>query len=257
MIFVDQASGSVDLIPLLERAGLPVVPGHLEWCDVEFAGRGIKGTPVMIGIEVKRLSELTGDYDRLAGHQIPKMNLHYDFRFLVFEGEWKQDRSGLLTRRSRRGERVSRHGLADATALQKKLLTLEMCAGVHVHHVPADSRKGSWSPEMVRYLTALYRWWTDEDFDKHKSHIVNYQPHGVIPLTKVQQAIAAWPHLSTKRAKAVSSRFVNPDGRPSVRVASNAPAEEWAQIEVLDDEGRVRKIGMKTATQIVSFLNGE
>lgn len=252
MIFVDTQQGSADLAPLLSSAGLTVQPCRLEWADVEFAGRGVKGESVMIGIEVKRLGELTGDFDRLAGHQIPKMNAHYAHRYLVFEGDWKQNRRGSLLRRTGRMSFAAYHGQPNASQLRKKLITLEMCGGIHVHHINASSGKGKWSPEMIRYLVDLYRWWTDDDFDQHKSHIVNYQPHGVIPLNKFQQAFAAWPHISTKRAKVIASKFHNAIAR-----ACNASVEEWAALEIPDDEGKVRRLGMKTAQSIVGFLNGK
>lgn len=245
MIFIDRAIGSADLVVPLRKAGLPAELAHLEYADVEFIGRGVKGTPVMVGVEVKRLSELTSDFDRLAGHQIPKMLAHYDHRWLVYEGEWDQDRHGLLLRRTGRRNRAPQYGQAQASALRKKLLTLEMCGGMHRQQTKDRV-------DTVRFLHDLYRWFTDDDMDEHKSHIVVYQPHGLIPLTKVQQAIAAWPHLSTKRCKAVAAAF-----KGSIRLATSASVNTWAALEIPDDEGRVRKLGRTTAEAIVRFLNGE
>ena len=59
---------------------------NLGWSDVEFVGRGESGAPVLVGVEIKRLTELTSDWDRLVGHQIPKMMEHYDHRWLVVWG---------------------------------------------------------------------------------------------------------------------------------------------------------------------------
>lgn len=258
MIFVDAASGSNTLAPLLEKAGLPVYRGedselpHLDWADVEFVGRGVKGEQVMIGVEVKRLSELTGDWDRLVGHQVLKMNQHYAHRYLLVEGEWIQNSKGSLIKRTGRSSFRALHGQCDATQLRKKLLTLEMCGGFHVMMVNHWGRDKSWTQETVRQLSALYRWWTDEDFDKHKSHIVHYQPHGIVPLSKFAQAFAGWPGLSTKRAKVVSKHFKN-----SLRKAAVASLDEWASIEVPDDEGRVRRLGDKLADSLDRFLDGK
>ena len=69
MIFVDKAVGSASLVPLLEKMGLPVTPSWLDYSDIEFCGRGVKAEPVMIGIECKRLSELTSDWDRFRSEE--------------------------------------------------------------------------------------------------------------------------------------------------------------------------------------------
>jgi hypothetical protein len=253
MIFVDAASGSNTLAPLLEKAGLPIYRDdegnlpHLDYADVEFVGRGVKGEQLMIGVEVKRLTELTSDFDRLAGHQIPKMNLNYAHRYLLIEGEWMQNKRGSLIRRTGRASFRPLHGQCNAMQLRKKLLTLEMCAGVHLMLVNQWGRDGSWSVETVRQLTALYRWWTDDDFDQHKSHIVHYQPHGIVPMNKFQQAFAGLPGVSTKRAKPIAREFKN-----SLRDAACAPVERWAEIEV---DGR--RLGTKFADDMDKFLDGK
>jgi ERCC4-type nuclease len=252
MIFVDKAVGSNTLVPLLAEKGLPVEAAHLEWADVEFVGRGVKGEQVLIGIECKRLSELTGDWDRFAGEQVTKMNREYAHRYLVFEGEWQQNKKGVLFQRTGRMSFKPLHGDANASRLRKKLITLEMCAGFHVQHINTHGRKGSWSAETVRYIHDLYRWWTDDDMDQHKSHIVNYQAQGLIPLNKYEHAFAAWPGLSSKRAKPVSKKFHN-----SIRLAASASAEQWAGIEVVGEDGKTRKLGTKLADDLVKFLNGE
>jgi ERCC4-type nuclease len=245
MIFVSPEQGSADLAPHLERLGLKVDVVKLDWADVEFAGRGIKDEPIMIGIEVKRLQELTSDYDRFAGHQLPKMLTHYAHRYLVWEGEWMKNRKGLLYGRAGKKKFRVLHGQANASALQKKLITLEMCGGIHVTSTRSRA-------QTVDYIADLYRWWNDDAFDEHKSHIVHYQPHGIIPLNEFEQAFAGFRNLSTKRARAVSRHFKN-----SIALASSASAKEWAAIETADEAGKVRKIGDKTATDIVRFLHGE
>ena len=253
MIFVDRAIGSKSIIPLLEDKGLPVQEAHLEYADIEFVGRGVKGTPVMVGIELKRLSELTGDWDRFAGAQVPKMQApNYDYRYLVYEGEWQQNKRGLLLKRTGRMSFRPLHGDANAARLRKKLFTLAMCGGFHVIPIHGHGRDGSWCVETVRCIHDLYRWWTDDDMDEHKSHIVNYQPQGLIPLSKFEHAFAAWPGLSSKRAKPVAKRFRN-----SIRLASTSSVNDWAEIEVAGDDGRIRRLGPKLAQSLLRFLNGE
>jgi ERCC4-type nuclease len=246
VIFVDPAQGSADLAPLLAQRGLEVQVTHLGSADVEFAGRGAKNTSALIGVEVKRLGELTSDYERLAGHQLHKLLARYDHRWLVWEGEWVRARSGALVKKLYHGNMKPLHGQNNAASLQKKLLTLELLGGLHVQGT--RNRR-----DTVDFLVTLYRWWTDDAFDEHRSHIVHYVPHGLIPLTEVQQAFAAWPGLSLVRCKAVAAHFKN-----SLRLAVGASVDEWASIEVPEDEGRrVRKLGHKTAERMVRFLQGE
>ena len=245
MIYVDYHIGSKDLLPLLLKEGVPAQEADLGNADIEFAGRGIKGAPCMIGIEVKRLSELTADWDRLAGEQVPKMQEpHYDHRWIIYEGEWRRDRMGWLQKRGRGGRPMGMRGQANASALSKKLYTLEMCAGFHRERTYDRA-------ETVKVIADWYRFWTDLDLDQHKSHIVRYQSIGLIPLKPVAYAIAAWPGVGNKRARSVEKFF-----RGSIRLACSASVEEWASLETTDGDGAVRKLGMKTAEKIVAFLNG-
>jgi hypothetical protein len=211
---------------------------------VEFAGRGVGGVSVEIGIELKRLGELTADWDRFAGHQLPKMLGAYDHRWLIYEGEWRRNSKGELLKKVW-GKPMVYHGLANASALRKKLITLEMNGGMHRQNTRDRG-------DTVDFLVDLYRWWTDDNEDEHKSHIVRYQPKGLIPLSGAEQAIAAWPHLSTKRCKAVAKYF-----KGSIANACLAPVEVWAAIEVPDDKGHVRRLGTPVANDIVRFLRGD
>jgi len=226
---------------LLEKEGLPVQKVKLDYSDVEFAGRGEKGSPVMVGVEVKQLSELTGDYDRFAGEQLPKMLPNYDYRWLVYEGEWRTDRrTGTLLRRAGRMEWAPYHGQSNAHALRKKLLTLEMCGGFHTHRTKDRA-------ETIQFLVALYRFWGDDDLDEHKSHIVNYLPRGIVPLNAYQQAFAALPGVSVVRAKALAKYFNNSIGNACVTNVA-----EWAEIEI-----QGKRLGVKFAEKMVKFLHGE
>lgn len=245
MIFVSPEQGSADLAPVLARMGLKVDVVKLDWADIEFSGRGVKDEPVQIGIECKKIQELTSDWDRFAGHQLPKMLQHYDFRYLFYEGEWHQNKKGTLLRRT--GRRMFRplHGQSNADALRKKIFGLALRGGILTY--PTTDRM-----DTARWIHALYRMWTDDSFEEHRSHIVHYQPHGLIPLDEFAQGFAGFRNLSTKRARAVAKHFHN-----SIRLASHASVKEWAAIEVPDDKGTKRRIGDKTAEDIVRYLNGE
>lgn len=255
MIFVDQSVGSASLLPLLEKAGLPCGLANLkdaDGADLEFMGRGEGGQGVLVGIELKRLTELTSDWDRFAGEQIPKMLHSYDHRFLVVEGQWIQNRRGALLRRTSRRAFQVLHGQCDAAQLRKKLITLEMCAGIHVCLINHQGRGGSWSVETLRFVTTLYHWWTDDNMDAHKSHIVTYEPRGILPLNKYERAFAAWPGISTKRARVIARVFGN-----SISAAVENPIADWAGLEVPDEKGKPHRLGTKFADTITRFLRGQ
>ena len=244
MIFVSSETGSAHLVAPLRRLGLSVEdPVKLDYADVEFSGRGVRGVATSIGIEVKRLSELTTDWDRLCGAQIPKMQGAYEHRWLLVIGEWLPDRQGRLQKRGSGGRLRPHHGQNNAASLQKKLLTLELCAGMHVQRVKDDAA-------AVRFLADLFRWWNDEDLDKHKSHLVIYHPQSLVRDSDFVLAVGSWPGVGRQRAKAAEQVF------RSVRRAALASLHEWAAVETHDDDGKPRKIGLKTAARIVDFLEG-
>ena len=246
MIFVSPETGSKDLGPLLRKRGLEVHDTTpLLYADVEFVGRGVGSTPVQIGVEVKRLTELTTDWDRFAGEQIPKMLACYDHRWVVYEGEWIRDARGRLCKKLF-SISAPLHGDNNASSLRKKLITLEMNGGFHRQNTRNRV-------DTVDFLVDLYRWWTDEDEDKHKSHIVVYEPKGITPMSIYQRAFAAWPHLSRVRCKAVARRFHN-----SIKEACMATVEDWTELEVPSDDGKTsRRLGTSVAEDIVKFLRGE
>jgi len=246
VIYVDYHIGSKDLVAPLLKAGVPAQEADLGYADIEFAGRGPKGAPVMVGMEIKRLSELTADWERFAGEQVPKMQEpHYDHRWIVYEGEWRRDRMGWLQKKGRGGRPMGMRGQANASALAKKVFTLEMCAGFHRERTYDRA-------ETVAVIADWFRWWTDEDMDRHKSHIVIYKPQGIIPLTDEGALFAGIPGISSRRARSVEKLF-----RGNMRLACSASVDEWAAMETLDEEGNPRRLGSKLATKIVRFLNGE
>lgn len=246
MIFISPEQGSADLAPLLRKQGIEVPEPlvALDYADAEFTGRGVKGKPVSIGVEVKRLQELTSDWNRLAGHQIPKMIEHYDYRYLIYEGKWKQNRKGTLLKRA--GAQTFRplRGRSNASSLRKQLYGLSLRAGVLTYRTEDRT-------DTIRYLVDLYRMWTDDNFEEHRSHLVVYEPQSLLNQSDFCRAVAAWPHVGLQRARAAEKVF------KSVRHASMAHFSRWAAIETIDNDGKLRKIGTKTAMKIEKFLEGE
>ena len=244
MIFISPEIGSADLVAPLRKAGLEVDCVRLDWADIEFTGRGDKGEPVQVGIEVKRLGELVSDWDRFAGEQIPKMVAHYQYRYLMYEGEWKQNNTGRLLRRGAGSVYRPLHGQSNASALRKKLYGLPLRAGV----LTVQTRDHA---DTVRNIIDLYRMWSDDDFDKHTSHLVVYHPHGLLQVSDFVKAVSAWPRIGVQIARAAEKLF-----KGSVRRAAMAGPQEWAGLETVNSDGGLRKVGLSVATDIDNFLEG-
>ncbi len=247
MVLVDYRAGSCELIKPLAKMGLPVETVDLPFGDIAFTGRGVGGAPVEIGIEFKKLGECVASMrsGRLQGHQRPGMygvGGMYDFCWLLVEGETLHNKQGILLRRKGRSGFALLPGTMGVSEFFKRLQVLHLCGGLNPWLTPGR-------PDTLKWIEALYRTWTDEDLDKHKSHLAIYQAPTLVPMSKVQQAMAAWPHLGFKGSLAAERHF------GSLQRAVNASAAEWAEITT-EDKGKTRRLGTKNAASIVQFLQG-
>lgn len=250
MIFVDDRSGSKDLIGPLTAAGVEAEITRLETGDVCFNGRGNNGVPVLIGIERKRLD--SSDFiqsmrsGRLVGEQLPKMlgpDGAFEQAWLFVEGQWKTDKFGrLLIHRNR--EWKPPKGNMYTAEMEKHLLTLSVCGGLHVRFT--DSRD-----DTVRCLVDLYHWWCDKDLDRHGSHLAVHRPLGFIKLSDFRETVSRFPGVGLATSLAVEKRFNH-----SLRQACNASVNDWAGIATKDKQGKERRLGLKTAERIVQWLEG-
>jgi ERCC4-type nuclease len=249
MILVDRRVGSKDLVAPLREHGLDVEMVELEFADAAFTGLGAKGAPTDIGIELKKLNDLVGSLrsGRLAGHQLPGLRAAYEHAWLFVEGYWKADERGnVVTYQGRHRGWVPLHGKMRASELEKQVLTLELCGGLHVRYT--NSRA-----DTVRFLATLYRWWTDQALDHHTSHLAVHDQPTLIPINEYRAAFCKFPGIGIKNSKAVAEHFRN-----SLRRACAAPVEEWAGIRVEDEStGKSRRIGEATAQRIVAFCQGQ
>jgi ERCC4-type nuclease len=111
MIQVDDRIGSVELIPILQNlmpclcrsvSALfvlpPVTSTRLLCGDVSFEGVGPKDSPILIGIERKRLGDMLSSLrsGRYEGKQLPEMCDYYDASYLIIEGQYRCGVSGDL-----------------------------------------------------------------------------------------------------------------------------------------------------------------
>ena len=223
MILVDPRAGSKELIGPLLAAGLPVEATHLDFGDIAFLGRGEAGKQVFIGLEHKKLADLVGSLNsaRLAGHQLRGMVDTYDRPHLIIEGEWDHDATGRVIVRGPLGFAPLK-GAPFATELEKRIITLETRGGLRVRWTRTQK-------ETVRYVSALYRWWTDRDLDSHTSHLAVHSPDLdralKTPLTLKRQVAAMLPGIGFQKSEAVDKHFA------SIWEMFNAATVEWQQVE--------------------------
>jgi len=248
MILVDRRVGSKDLVAPLREFGMDVELVELEFADVAFTGRGAKGAPVDIGIELKRLNDLVSSLrtGRLAGHQLPGLRTQYEHAWLVVEGYWKTDsRGNVVTYQGKSRGWVPLPGKMTASELEKQVLTLELCGGLHARYT--NSRA-----DTIRFVATLYRWWTDQALDHHTSHLAVHDQPTLFPISDERAAFCKFPGISIKWSKAVAEHF-----KDSLYEATHAPVEEWAEIRVTDETtGKSRRLGQATAERIVKFCRG-
>lgn len=242
MLLVDDRVGSAELAPPLRRLGLPVETCRLPFGDVAFAGRGVQGAPVDIGIELKTLPDLVGSLrsGRLPGYQLPGLQATYDHTWLIVEGRHSSDMQGRVTV-PQHGRTVPLHGQVSIAELEKRLLTLEIQGGLHVRHTASRA-------QTIQTLVNLYRWWTDQSLDQHKSHIAVHQVASVRPISQFRQTVCQFPHVGLKASRQVEEHFGG-----SLRRAVNASAKEWSDIATSENG---KRLGVKCAEAVVRFVQG-
>lgn len=242
MILVDyredsEKKGSHGLWDDLKHTSLPIEQSSLEGGDLMFLGKGPEGKEVTVGVEFKKIRDLLSSLrsGRLQGVQLDKLQ-QYDFRFLLYEGEWRHDDHGRVTLRSGyRDWKVAKGGWS-ASELDKRLLGLALRRGVHVQQT--ITRR-----DTVRWLESLYRDFTDAEWDDHTSHIGVHSPTTLQTISDFRSAVMRFPGIGIKTSKAVESHF-----RGSLRKAVRARASEWQKID---------GVGAKGAAKIDAFLEGE
>lgn len=175
-MYVDDRTGSIELVPLLRARGIRVVVNRMPFGDISFVGNGPDGAPVTVGIEVKKVRDILACITdgRFAGHQLPGLIESYQQVWLLVEGTWRPNpRDGILQLQTYGGKWVdamvgTRRFMY--TDLQQWLLTIHHKAGVSV------ARCWNWE-EGVSWLSSLYKWWTQKKWEEHKGHVAINTSH--------------------------------------------------------------------------------
>lgn len=240
-VMVDAAVGSRELVKPLCALGLPAELTHLHAGDVAFMGRGWKGRPIGIGVELKKISELAGSLEtgRLPLDQAPKMLKAFEHSWIVVEGMWRTPRGRLVTL-GRHGRPRETRGRLSGDELEKQMLTLEIGMTepgeryLRTRYVPTRA-------DTLRFIVSLYRWWTDKDMDQHKTHVGIYRPPTLIDISQFRQTVATLPGIGVKRSLEVEQFFVG-----SLELAFAASRERWCDA-----------LGVKVGTRVFHTIRGK
>lgn len=234
-LLVDRATGSIELAEPLSALGLPVEVMHLEYGDIAFSGRGEKGAPLYIGIELKKIGELVTSLrtKRFQGHQLLGLTRDFDRRYLLIEGDFHSDTQGRTVVFRGPGRPKPLPGSSNAVTLEQEILNIQTRGGCWVRHT--TTRK-----DTLRFIQACFRYWTDADLDSHKSHLAIYAPdldrRLMLPISLKRQVAAQLPGIGYLRSQKVDAHF------KSIQDMMNASVEEWLEVE---------GIGHETASKLV------
>jgi ERCC4-type nuclease len=178
MILLDNRIGAKELFPLFQsHTHTPTKLTRLEFADIAFLGVGEGGVPVQVGIERKRFGDLLSSISsgRLSSHQLPGLMAAYNVVYLVVEGIWRVNADTGMVERWTRGKGRGKDGGGGwqewrfgnerwtGNRVYGYLNTLELKAGVHIHHTATPM-------ETVQWANRLYKWWS-KGWDEHTSHI--------------------------------------------------------------------------------------
>ena len=238
MILVDyredsRNKGSKGIWDDLKYTKLPIEQSSLDAGDLMFCGHGPDGE-VTVGVEFKKVADLlTSIRSGRMQQQIEKMQ-PYDFRYLLIEGEWRANETGLVSIRKGRGIWAAVPGRFSASELDQTLLGFALRCGVTVWQTTV--RK-----ETVRWIESLYHNFCDRRWEEHTSHVATTcRPATLVPLSDFRTFIMGIPGVGAKTSLAVEKHF-----QGSIRGAVKARAKEWE---------RVDGVGRKGAAKIDTFL---
>lgn len=238
MLWVDERTGSKELIPEIRSYGIDAQVKHLDYGDFAWEGNGPSGL-CRIAVERKTISDLIDSFQsrRLSGHQLPGMADEFDYAYIIVEGIWRPGPEGVLQLGHGTMDAQSTFGGAWSQTYRSRqllyrsidnyLATLELHAGIIY-------RRTLSTQETVHVIVDLYRWWRTKLWAEHSSHLAVYAPaearggKGRINLVRRDVSLAeAWamqlPGID-KKAQEVAERF------PTGHILANATEGEWQGI---------------------------
>jgi ERCC4-type nuclease len=239
---IDPRVGSVDLLAPLQNFGVPAELTRLAFGDVAFVGRGINEYPLCIGVELKETQDLIKSLQssRFVGHQLHGLLDTYDRAWLLTEGTWRTTNEGVLMELTDFGWRSATAGNRQPVmtrSIEKQLLSITIRGGISHWHCQTRH-------DTIRFLSALYHWWTDKELSEHRSHEAIYHSPPdraqMIAPSQFVTTISTLPAIGWEKSRAAEEHF-----HGSIRNAINATADEWQTVE---------GIGKGIATKIIDCL---
>jgi ERCC4-type nuclease len=232
MILVDyredeKAKGSPGLWQDLRKTKLPIEQTTLDAGDLMFVGNGPDDSEVTVGVEFKKIRDLLSSIrSGRMQEQIERMQ-PYDYRFLLIEGEWRNE-GGMVCVRSGFRDWSPAPGRMSSAELDKRLLGFNLRAGVVVW--PTLRRT-----DTIGWLESLYRDFTDKKWDDHTGHLAFHVPSALVPISDKRDVFARFPGIGVKGSLIVERHFGG-----SIRRAVAARADEWAEVEGIGKKGAAR-----------------
>ena len=237
MLWVDDRTGSKELVPHLRSFGIDAQIRRLDFGDFAWEGNGPAGL-CRVAVERKTIGDLIQSMQsrRLSGHQLPGMADEYDYAYLIVEGIWRPSDEGVLevghgsfSRDNFGGRWASSYGKRQLLyrSIDNYLATLEL-------HTGLIYRRTLSAQETVHVIADLYLWWRAKLWEDHSSHLTVYAPaeargkKGRLNLVRREVSLAeAWamqlPGID-KKAQEVAQRF------PTGHILANALEEDWMSI---------------------------
>lgn len=249
-LLVDRATGSNELVEPLKRFGLPAELAHLEYGDIAFMGRGEQGADLYVGIELKKVAELAQSLvtKRFQGHQLIGLTRDFDRRYLVIEGDYHHNERGQVVVFRGAGRPKPLHAAANALVFEEQLINLQTRGGLWIRHTTGRR-------DTLRFIAAAFRYWTDKDLDRHKSHMAVYapdvDPQLLAPSSDFRAAIQRWlPGVGFAASAAIERACAG-----KMRRLMLWGEREWAELAIPDGRGNPRKLGTKRARQIMEAID--
>jgi ERCC4-type nuclease len=226
--------GNADLPKWLEPHRIPVdATVTMPAGDVAFIGNGPDGSYVTVGIEVKKLSDVlqcvqTGRFAQLRT-KLHDPGTGFQYRWLLIEGLWKPDEHSGVMLQPRNGE------WQPVTLGYRRFMYRELDAWIITQTVKGGvhyARTGN-RIETAQFLADLYRWWTAEEYEDHRSHLA-------LPVARpdfaqlrkpsaTRMMYAQLPHIGWEKSKAIEAEF------PSMEALVDATPK---QLEIVPGIGR-------------------
>ena len=254
MIYVDDRTGSIELLPLFtaHRSHPAVASRRLPAGDFCFTGKyGPDNLPCSVGIERKviygRTDAATGGQfrdvfssirtGRLSGEQIPKLTEQYDIVIIVVEGIFKTDpRSGSIVVWAQGGWVPALCGQQEflSSELYRFMLTLSFQPRVSVVFLSSKY-------ETVEYVAETLPGYFDKPWDKHHAHMGLHTPPAMATIGKastIRRFAATLNGVGWERSAAVEAGFgpcpaalVCADPSKCVEDGHARPAKDWTKLD--------------------------